>query len=505
MIHTFGKMRKTANGNGNGLHNPLVRPIERKVAQPAAPPHAVKESRVTFKTADGVELNGTPVRVTHHMAVFELYNPNVTLQFSEALDGFEIILQAQKVYSGRATIRNVVNAGTKIVCEATLKEDGWTELNLAAALQPDGNLDEEFRHFLNEWQKLYKVLPEFKVVIADMQTFFYDLRQWLERVELRVRAVPQSEREKIERKTLCEIGDAVIPFITTLFENFETIIKNVPEENRLAHGSYMRRHLHHLVLSAPFAQRTFDKPLGYAGDYEMVNMILRNTFEGGSLFAKIIHAWFVQQPPAEAHRNRIEYLTKAIMAEALRAAAKRAAARVYCFACGPAVEIQEFMQTKFNEDAEFTLADFNPQTIAHVSRIFRAANESLGVRTKFDFEKKSVFQLLKDHGKKSAGKKPTYDMVYCAGLFDYLPDDSCTRLMEIFYEWLAPDGVLIVTNVAPSNPMRHGMENLLDWHLIYRGEPEMRGLWRAPEGEVCIRSDKTGVNLFMEIRKRAND
>jgi extracellular factor (EF) 3-hydroxypalmitic acid methyl ester biosynthesis protein len=497
-------MNKVLKENGHGSHSPLVRKIEKKPASAAAPAQAVRESRVNFKTADGVELHGTPVRVTRHMAVFELFNPNVSLQFSEALDSFEIFLQEQKVYSGRATVCNVVNAGTKTICEATLNDDGWTEMNLAAALQPDGKLDEEFRHFLSEWQKLYKVLPEFKVVIADMQTFFHDLRQWLERVELRMRAVPQFDREKIERKTLFEIGKIVIPFINTLFENFESTIKNVPEEHRLAHGSYMRRHLHHLVLSAPFAQRTFEKPLGYAGDYEMVNMILRNDFEGGSLFAKILHAWFVQQAPAEAHRNRIEYLTKAIMAEALRAAAKREAARVYCFACGPAVEIQGFMQTRFNEDAEFTLADFNAQTIAHVARIFRSTNESLGVRTKFDFEQKSVFQLLKDHGKKSAAKKPVYDMVYCAGLFDYLPDDSCTRLMEIFYEWLVPDGVLIVTNVAPSNPMRHGMENLLDWHLIYRGEPEMRGLWRDRHGEVCIRSDRTGVNLFMEIRKRDN-
>ena len=195
-------MRTTVNGNGS--HSALVRRIEKKAVQAAVPVHAVKESRVTFKTADGVELHGTPVRVTRHMAVFELYNPNVTLQFSEELDGFEITLQAQKVYSGRATIRTVVNAGTKTICEATLNDDGWTEMNLAAALQPDAKLDEEFRHFLSEWQKLYKVLPEFKVVIADMQTFFYDLRQWLERVELRMRAVPQSEREKIERKTLYE-------------------------------------------------------------------------------------------------------------------------------------------------------------------------------------------------------------------------------------------------------------------------------------------------------------
>src|SRR5271170_3621440 len=122
-------MRKTANGNGNGSHSPLVRQIEKKAAQSAVLPHAVKESRVAFKTANGVELHGTPVRVTRHMAVFELYNPNVTLQFSEALDGFEISLQAQKVYSGRATIRNVVNAGVKIICEATLKESDWTDVN----------------------------------------------------------------------------------------------------------------------------------------------------------------------------------------------------------------------------------------------------------------------------------------------------------------------------------------------------------------------------------------
>ena len=136
------------NGNGNGSHSRLVRQIERKAAQAALPPHAVKESRVTFRTADDVELHGTPVRVTRHMAVFELYNPNVTLQFSEALDGFEISLQAQNVYSGRATIRNVVNAGTKTICEATLKESDWTDVNF---LPPqDEQLAGEFKTFLKE-------------------------------------------------------------------------------------------------------------------------------------------------------------------------------------------------------------------------------------------------------------------------------------------------------------------------------------------------------------------
>src|SRR5471030_2637122 len=214
------KMRKTA--KGNGLHNPLVRQIEKKAAQAVVPSHAVKESRVTFKTAGGVELHGTPVRVTRHMAVFELYNPDVTLQFSEALDGFEISLQAQKVYSGRATIRNVVNAGTKTICEATLKETDWTDVNFLP--QPGGQLAGEFKKFLKEWQKLYKVSPEFKVVIADMQTFLHDLRGWLERVELKTRAFANPLRTQLEKEAVEELAKPVIEAIDLFISRFESIV-----------------------------------------------------------------------------------------------------------------------------------------------------------------------------------------------------------------------------------------------------------------------------------------
>jgi len=40
----------------------------------------------------------------------------------------------------------------------------------------------EFKAFIHEWQQLYKVAPEFKVVVADIQTFLTDLRLWLEQV-----------------------------------------------------------------------------------------------------------------------------------------------------------------------------------------------------------------------------------------------------------------------------------------------------------------------------------
>jgi extracellular factor (EF) 3-hydroxypalmitic acid methyl ester biosynthesis protein len=75
--------------------------------------------------------------------------------------------------------------------------------------------------------------------------------------------------------------------------------------------------------------------------------------------------------------------------------------------------------------------------------------------------------------------------------------------MSIMYDWLAPGGLLVATNVDVSNPLRHGMDHLLDWHLVYRNSSQARALYpaQAPAESASIRSDITGVNFFIEVRK----
>src|SRR5207249_3652999 len=127
-----------------------------------------------------------------------------------------------------------------------------------------------------------------------------------------------------------------------------------------AHRVYMRRQLHPLVLCAPFAYRAYAKPLGYAGDYEMVNIILRDDFEGASLFAKLLNFCFVRQPPALAHRNRVDYLVQALVQESSRVGASNRTARVLNLGCGPAVEVQRFLaQHELSNHTDFALLDFN--------------------------------------------------------------------------------------------------------------------------------------------------
>jgi hypothetical protein len=105
MFHPVHGMSKAfnGNGNGNGANGLLEHPPKKIVKPPAvAPSSDVKESQVTFQTLEGVKLRGTPVRVTRHSVVFELYNPGIAPRLSEVLGEFRIILQGRTIYSGRA-------------------------------------------------------------------------------------------------------------------------------------------------------------------------------------------------------------------------------------------------------------------------------------------------------------------------------------------------------------------------------------------------------------------
>jgi extracellular factor (EF) 3-hydroxypalmitic acid methyl ester biosynthesis protein len=117
---------------------------------------------------------------------------------------------------------------------------------------------------------------------------------------------------------------------------------------------------------------------------------------------------------------------------------------------------------------------------------------------------KSVHQVLKEaHKETDEFTKNHYDVVYCAGLFDYLSDRICKRLTAIFYDLLAPEGLMITTNVHASNPSRKCMEVMLDGHLVYRNDETFSSLNpdQLPDGVSSLDHDSTGVNVFNVVRK----
>ena len=506
-------MNKQLNGNGHGGGHGLLahtRPVAQKkpAVRAGAAATVINESRVIFRAAEGAEVHGRLVHFNRRSAAFELFGETVLLRSSETLTEFQIQIHGQRVYHGQAVISTLLDNSTKIVCEVELDDGQWAPAPdlLSTMAQTDG-ASTAFKEFEHEWQKICIISPEFKVTVADLEIFLHDLKIWLDRVEANLSTVPPGKRVGLERQIAREIGKFTSPRLTGMFEKFEAVLNRMEPGSLPAYSVFARRILHPLLMGSPFLHRTFYKPLGYAGDYEMVNMLSRDPFEGKSLFAKIINLWFWEQPPAEAHRNRLVYLAAQIEAEAARLPRKGRMLRVFNFACGPALEIQNFLNKSALADRlDFTLADFNGETLEHTKRAMEQIKERRGLRTALQFTKKSVHQLLKDSGQlllSGSEGKPLYDFVYCAGLFDYLSDRTCKELMNAFYSFVAPGGLLIATNVATSNPRIPTMDHVMAWHLIYRDVPQFAEL-RPDESsmEDCtVKADSTGVNLFLEVRK----
>jgi extracellular factor (EF) 3-hydroxypalmitic acid methyl ester biosynthesis protein len=464
-----------------------------------------KNTFVIGKNSQGIKFQATSLHLTRYQIVFEIYNIYSVIQLSEVLTEFQIILGEQILYSGRATVSNLVNTGIVLICEATL-ENSWLNIDFFFT-HPKYQIELEFDHFLKEFEKTNTIIPEFKVIIADIYVLLVELRQWLEQIEFQLQTNSPKLQPQLEQETIQKLEKPFLETTYHLFSRFEKITQIIQPELQSIHRIYAQRQLHSLILCSPFMHRIFHKPLGYAGDYEMVRMILGNPFIGSSLFSKMINFFFWKTPPAEAHRNRIQYLIQQIENETYKLSLKKKRIRVFNLGCGPAQEVQHFLSQSSVRDAEFTLVDFNDETLNYVQNLVRALKTQNHFQSDIHFIKKSVTQLLKESFKSNEITTNSYDLIYCAGLFDYLSDKICKQLMNFFYTQLAPNGLLVVTNVHTSNPSKSIMEYFAEWFLIYRNEQQLSAL--APDcikpQQVNVLSDSTGVNIFMEIRKSDHD
>ena len=461
-----------------------------------------KESFIVCRNSQGSVVRATVLRMTRHTVTFEVYNPYSILQNSEVLSDFKIFIGERLVYNGKAIVSGIVNTGLLLICEVNL-DQAWIDVDIFSPLNLRQSLKTEFEDFLKGWEKIHAVTAEFKIMIADAQIFLTDLKRWLEQVEFGIQSNSYQDYNHIEREVLTDLQDELIESTQPLFNRFEELTSKIEEPLQPIHRFYAKQQLHPLLLCAPFVLRIYQKPLGYAGDFEMVNMILDDPFKGSSLFAKVINHAFLRQAPAEGHRNRIKYLTDTLIQEAQRAKALGRRARIFNLGCGPAQEIQNFLKiSELSDFVDFTLIDFNDETLKFAQERLNAIRVEFRRQTGLRFIKKSVNEILKECNKSENSFLEAFDFVYCAGLFDYLSDRVCKRLVNIFYSFLVPGGLLVVTNVDASNPIRGIMEYVVEWFLVYRDKEQLLNL--VPENTLpaqhCVKTDQSGANIFLEVR-----
>src|SRR5260370_13740484 len=210
---------------------------------------------VTFETSQGVELRGTLQQLTRHKAVFESYSPEPVLRLSEVLSQFTLFIYERPVYSGKAVVSNLIQTGACTVCEVALDE-AWVDASLLSLAPSAEGIQASFNQFMAHWGKTYRVLTEFKVVIADLHSFLLDLRNWLDQLELSLRSSPNGNQAERERELMQALTPATSASIGDLYDRFDQVARTVEPDLVPVHQAFGRRQLEPLIPASPFLYRT---------------------------------------------------------------------------------------------------------------------------------------------------------------------------------------------------------------------------------------------------------
>jgi len=328
----------------------------------------------------------------------------------------------------------------------------------------------------------------------------FELSYWLKSLETKVNSLEvtsfeksRAELDEYENIITLAVAQYINESVTPIYKKLEEICRNQDKYTQKEHFEFFRSVMGQYLFQSYYANRAFLKPLGYAGDFEMMKTVYQKELRGSSLFGRCVERYFTEVPEAQAVRNRGRYLQNKIL-EVLK---KKPGAKILSVASGPAQEIQYLVSENHNllKGSQIDLMDQDQEALKLSQRSILSLLRSMKVEANIQFHNYAVKNII-ENGTPESG----YDLIYTAGLFDYLTSGVAKAAARQLFNSLGPDGILVIGNFDTSAPNRFGMGLVTDWYLIYRTEDELINLFSFL-GQVKIEKEPLGINLFAVICK----
>lgn len=229
---------------------------------------------------------------------------------------------------------------------------------------------------------------------------------------------------------------------------------------------------------------SFQKPRGYAGDFELIDRIYNKWISDDKDFQK----WdtlYHELESSKAVINRKKYFIDEIS----KLNNRKRSLEVLDLGSGPCTDLYEYLHKTKDNHLYFDCLDMDQSAIEFGQGVCDNYYENVS------FINKNAFRYMPN-------KK--YDLIWSAGLFDYFSDKLFVRLMNRMYKLLSTDGELIIGNFSTNNPSRQIMETYAQWYLNHRSEEELIDL--AVKAGISlnkleVRSEELGINLFLHAKK----
>lgn len=228
----------------------------------------------------------------------------------------------------------------------------------------------------------------------------------------------------------------------------------------------------------------YRKPMGYAGDYLLIDKIYTFHKTSNPKFSKW-DKYFHHNEATEAVRNRKAYFKKQMLQ---KLKANKNKLDLLNVASGPARDLHELYQKIDGNQLKTTCIDSDARAIRHAQDVCKNEMEHI------TFFNKNVLRF-------STTEK--FDVIWSAGLFDYFEDKIFVLALKKFLTWLKPGGEIIVGNFSEDNSSRGYMELFGEWILIHRSKEELIRLSLLAgvnEENIFVDKEPLGINYFLRIR-----
>lgn len=344
------------------------------------------------------------------------------------------------------------------------------------------------------------ILPEFQQLCNEIVNCFRSYKDLLEKFESRLTA-RGTMREQLLLEALIACEERIVPQWKDLWYRGSDVLEPVWADPKMLarHKRYAERVLTPDFMGGPVMARCYEKPLGYPGDYQIMNYVYEWDRVGNTPYEKLLHRIGIVTGECVGTRLR---MTQKIIGDTLTANPSDKPMNIANLGCGSAYEVYDYLKIdKLPRAANFTLIDQDQQALTHAYEHAYPEVVRHGGMAKVQCIQASFAQLLK------AGALfktlPPQDIIYSLGLYDYLSARRARALTHDLYAQVKPGGKLILANVKKGREScEWPLEFVTDWSLIYRTEQDMLDMISGLDvANVRIEVDSTQCIYLMEVDK----
>lgn len=297
--------------------------------------------------------------------------------------------------------------------------------------------------------------------------------------------------------------DEVFFLFNKFFREVWPHAQSLEKKSFKSYQQYYQKILSDPLLEAEINRYIKEKPLGYPGDYVMMNYIYdgHNDFVGESSLMMLINHYTTNIPISCSNIKRKDYFKQKI-SELLDSA--KQSAKIASVGCGSARELIELAEEgKINKPLVFTCVDFESHALNYIEsqllKIEADKKRFLEMRY-YQFDIREV--VRKQDMLAIVGEQ---DVVYASGLFDYLGDYLAKKILSVLFSLVRSSGLLIIVNAGLRDvEFRSYYEMLGEWRFFHRSEEDILTWTKALKNVASVEFEEFSFPmnyLFLLIKK----